>query len=124
MNVGEGDGTVQVCATLSALEDTERDFTITLSTSDGSGIRSITIIHMFKIFFPAAVAGLEYISSLSSEIFTAGSTNGATRCKLIPVTDDDALEEDKTFTLTLATPDPDVMLGTDRTTITITDNDG
>ncbi len=29
---------VQVCAMLSAMEDTERDFTITLATSDGTGI--------------------------------------------------------------------------------------
>ena len=35
---GEGDGTVRVCATLSALEDTQRDFNITLTTRDGTGI--------------------------------------------------------------------------------------
>ena len=39
VSVGEGDGMVQVCATLSAVEDTERDFTITLTTSDGTGIQ-------------------------------------------------------------------------------------
>ena len=33
----EGDGMVQVCATLSAMEDTQRDFTITLGTSDDTG---------------------------------------------------------------------------------------
>ena len=38
VSVGEGDGMVQVCATLSAVEDTERDFTITLATSDGTGM--------------------------------------------------------------------------------------
>ena len=37
VSVGEEDGMVQVCATLSAVEDTERDFTITLATSDGTG---------------------------------------------------------------------------------------
>ena len=37
VSVGEGDGMVQVCATLSTVEDTERDFTITLATSDGTG---------------------------------------------------------------------------------------
>ena len=39
VSVGEGDGMVQVCATLSAVEETERDFNVTLSTSnvDGTG---------------------------------------------------------------------------------------
>ncbi len=35
--VGEGDEMVQVCATLSSMEATERNFTITLATSDGTG---------------------------------------------------------------------------------------
>ena len=39
MSVGEEDlvMAVQVCATLSAVDDTERDFIITLATSDGMG---------------------------------------------------------------------------------------
>ncbi len=43
LSVGEGDGIVQVCATLSAMEDTERNFTITLATSDGTGPYNTTI---------------------------------------------------------------------------------
>ena len=37
VSVDEEDGMVQVCATLSALDDTERDFTIMLATADGTG---------------------------------------------------------------------------------------
>ena len=37
ITIHEGDGIVQVCATLCAVENTERDFTITLATSDGTG---------------------------------------------------------------------------------------
>ena len=37
VSVDEGDGMVQVCAALSAVEDTERDFSVTLATSDGTG---------------------------------------------------------------------------------------
>jgi hypothetical protein len=37
MSVGEGDGMVQVCATLSAVNDTEREFSITFATGDGTG---------------------------------------------------------------------------------------
>ena len=36
-SVGEEDGMVQVCATLSAVVKTEREFTITLATSNDSG---------------------------------------------------------------------------------------
>ncbi len=38
LRVGEGDGMVRVCATLSAVEDTERNFTVALATTDGTGI--------------------------------------------------------------------------------------
>jgi hypothetical protein len=37
MSISEDNGTVQVCATLSSIEPTERDFNITLATSDGTG---------------------------------------------------------------------------------------
>ncbi len=37
LNVSEGGGLVQVCVTLSAVEDTERNFTVSLATSDGTG---------------------------------------------------------------------------------------
>ena len=38
LSVDEGGGMVQVCATLSAMNDTRRNFSITLATSDGTGI--------------------------------------------------------------------------------------
>ncbi len=38
MSVGEGDGTVEVCATLTSAVATERDFMITLATSDGTAV--------------------------------------------------------------------------------------
>ncbi len=37
LNVGEGDGMVQVCAELFAMDSTEIDFGIALTTHDGSG---------------------------------------------------------------------------------------
>ena len=40
VSVGEGDGLVQVCATLSAVEATDIQITITLTISDGTGIYS------------------------------------------------------------------------------------
>ena len=38
VSVDEADGVVTVCAILSVVEATERNFTITLSTDDGTGI--------------------------------------------------------------------------------------
>ncbi len=39
MSVSEGDGTIEVCATLSGTAmATERDFMITLATSDGTAL--------------------------------------------------------------------------------------
>ena len=37
VSVGEEDGMVQVCAYLSAMEETQRDFTIILATSNSAG---------------------------------------------------------------------------------------
>ena len=55
--------------------------------------------------------------------FAAGSNDNDSRCVNISVADDTTLEMSETFTVTLATSDPDVMLGNNMTTITITDND-
>jgi len=38
INVAEGDRAVLVCSTLSAIEDTERDFTVMLVSRDVTGI--------------------------------------------------------------------------------------
>ncbi len=40
------------------------------------------------------------------------------------IIDDDTLEENQTFAVTLTTLDPDGILGTDTTVITVVDNDG
>jgi len=36
--ISEEDGMVEVCATLSAMEATERDFTVTLATNNDTGL--------------------------------------------------------------------------------------
>ena len=71
----------------------------------------------------AALADSDYNSISSSMVFPAGSTDNATRCVGITVIDDSALEGDQTFTVTLTTSDPGVILGTNIATITIIDND-
>ena len=39
VSVDEGDGMVQVCAELNAMEATQREFSVTLTTSDDSGMK-------------------------------------------------------------------------------------
>ena len=69
------------------------------------------------------MAGSDYFSDLSSIIFDSESPDNTTRCVNIIILDDDALEGNQTFALTLTTADPDVILGTTETDITITDDD-
>lgn len=58
-------------------------------------------------------------------MFPSGSTDGVRRCLDITILDDaDAVEGNQTFTVTLTTSDPDVLLSAVVTTITIRDNDG
>ena len=68
----------------------------------------------------SAVAGSDYESVSSSLMFPAGSINGSTQCINITITDDEVLEADETFTVTLTTTTPRVMVGTAQTTVTIT----
>ena len=50
IHASEGNGSTQVCATLSVIEDTQRDFVIQVVTSDGSGTIDVlaryTCIHV------------------------------------------------------------------------------
>ena len=72
----------------------------------------------------AALAGFDYTSVSSAETFISASTNNAVRCISVSIVDDNALEADQTFTVTLSTPDMSVVLGTTATVVTIRDNDG
>ena len=58
--------------------------------------------------------------------FTAGSSNGATRCLQVAITDDRLVECDEQFnvSLTLVTVGDQISTGNVITTITIMDNDG
>ena len=122
VSVGEGDGTVTVCATLTVVEATERDFTITLATSNGTGKINLKL----WILQPGLLTALDYFDYTrvsSNIIFPSGSVN-AIRCVDISVINDNALERSQTFTVTLYAPDPDVMYPNNMTTVTITDDDG
>ena len=71
-----------------------------------------------------AMLGTDYTSVSSDEVFPSGSTDGAMKCVNITILDDITVEGNHSFTVTLTTSDPDVMLGNNVTIITITENDG
>ena len=85
----------------------------------------ICLTHERSILF-SAIDGLDYIGLQSSQMFASGSENGTTLCVTISMVNDYSLERDETFALMLTTMDPNdrVMVQVNRTTITITDNDG
>jgi len=121
--IGEGDGMVRVCATLSAVEATERNLTVTLTTSSGTGKQDNLCSFVTSATFTATATD-DYIHTSNDITFNSGSAAASTGCTNISIIDDNALESNQTFTVTLTTSDPDVILGSNVTTITIVDNDG
>ena len=78
---------------------------------------------MFSLIV-SAVAGSDYESVSSSLMFPAGSINGSTQCINITITDDEVLEADETFTVTLTVETTRVMEGNTMTEVVIMpDND-
>jgi len=69
-----------------------------------------------------ALAGADFIGVLSTETFIPGSMDGDMKCVDITILDDDALEGDQIFTVTLTTSDPAVLLVNDELTVTIRDD--
>jgi len=58
-------------------------------------------------------------------MFTVGSMNGTTDCLTISILDDDALEEDHTFSVSLNPPVfPVTLTNPSSSPVTITDNEG
>ena len=75
------------------------------------------------LLYYVGMNGFDYISINSADTFTSGSTTNATRCVDITILDDNALEENENFILTLTTVDSSIILGTAETAIRIMDND-
>ena len=76
------------------------------------------------MFVIIAQAGFDYTSFSSTEIFPSESSNGAVRCVNILISDDNALEENQNFTVSLTTLDSSVLLETTAAVISIVDDDG
>ena len=127
LNVTEDEGAVQVCATLSLGTELEVDITVTLATSDGTGMRvyktsNSSLCEPLHVF-PIATNGSDYLGVSMDLIFTAGITNGTMQCLNAIINTTCTVEEDETFTVTLTTSSSVVTLGNDVTTVVIMDND-
>ena len=77
-----------------------------------------------KFIFITAMASSDYDSLSSAVIFASGSNDRDSECVNVTITEDSVFETNETFTLTLTTLDPNVMLGNNVTTITVVDTDG
>ncbi len=55
--------------------------------------------------------------------FSSGANDGSMECMNVTLLDEDALEADQTFSVTLTEQDDDVNVGNIMMTVTITDND-
>ena len=69
------------------------------------------------------MAGSDYSSTSINATYHSGSQNSDIRRLDITILEDDALEPDQVFSVTLTTLDPNVAIGNNETTITIIDND-
>ena len=124
--VSEGDGTVEVCATLSAGAGVTTDIPISISleTSDGIYILQLPeLIHHHILPPGTAEAGEDYDMMSSNPVFPTNSTVGAVQCRTVTIIDNGAFELNETFTVTLTVNTAGVMEGNTETTFTITDDE-
>ena len=70
------------------------------------------------------MAGFDYTTVMFYEVFVPTLDTDAMQCVNVTIEDDEALEGDETFTVTLATSDRNVVIEMNVTIITIMDNDG
>ena len=82
------------------------------------------MLHIIIIKVQTATDISDYSNGYFNKKFPSGSVDNATQCVDISVVDDDSLEGNQTFWLSLMTSDPNVFVGTNMTAITIIDNDG
>ncbi len=87
-------------------------------------MHSCSTLPLSAISYITAIAGSDYMSISSEAVFSTGSTNNDARCENVSLLQDNALEGDQIFTVILTTSDPDVMIQTNMTSVTILDNDG
>ena len=133
MNATEGDpgGVVQVCAQItgnSAATVISAPILVTLAINENSpGMKpmatSMMSVSNTATFPVSAVAGSDFDSSVTLE-FAKGAKHGDISCINISITDDNALEEEESFVVSLDSITGNHALGnTTETIVTIIDDD-
>ncbi|WP_316829641.1 Calx-beta domain-containing protein [Pedobacter aquatilis] len=103
--INEGDGTAIFTVTLSGA--VQNAFSVNYATSNGT-----------------AIASQDYTATSGTLTFPAGSQAGATLTFAVPITDDNLVEPNETFTATLSNVTGGlVTIGTASATVSIIDND-
>jgi hypothetical protein len=107
--VNENEGAVSVCVDSGVTEGFQTDLTVSLSATDGTA---------------SFIDDTELLAAEFTLVFPAGSTNG-TRCTSIPITDDELLEGNHEFTVTLTGAGSHASIDTlsSVTTVTIIDDE-
>jgi hypothetical protein len=130
-NITESDSSLTVCITMTTNPPwgiIAKEVTLLLSTEDGTGILlSLYFCMYLNYFMHAATVGDEDFSQFSMPVkFIRGSGSGALMCRSIIVLDDDAIEGEENFTvtLTLLTSGASLRTGNDALSVTLTDIDG
>ncbi len=119
MYVGEGDGRVEVCAILyDASVVTERDFMISLAAAN-----DYYYYYYYYYYYGYATAGSDFNDTSMVLTFSSGASDSDTECMNVTIIEDEALEANQTFSVTLTTSDDDVDVVNNMMTVTITDND-
>ena len=130
-NVNEGDGAVSVCVDSGVTEGFEADLTVSLSATDGIACET-SFLHFFSLCVPVccrlSLAIQEDTGLPSAEftvVFPSGSANG-TQCSSISITDDELLEGDHEFTVTVTGAGSHAAINSlsSVTTVTIIDDEG
>ena len=127
VSVSEGDGTVEVCATLSAVAGvtTDTPISITLSTLNGKELTKPSLFYFIVCLSTGTAKYGEDFEQLDSPFdFPINSTGGAEHCVNVVILEDTLFEGDETFTVYLVVDTPGVMGGVLNTVTTITDNEG
>jgi len=105
VTVGEGDGTATFTVTLTG--NVQESFSVNYATSDGT-----------------ATAGSDYLAANGTLTFPANSSSGAEQTFTVTIIDDNIVEPQETFTVTLSDITGGlVTIGTATATGTINDND-
>ena len=134
-DVQEDVGTTMVCAEISLLPmgGLECDIEVTLSTMDGAKAGMFQKLHsccalINSLSCASSVLGQDYsVSDPLRVTFASGGVVGGTACASVTIIDDDSLEFDHSFTVSLSSTNPDgvtLSVPSSAIAVNIEDNEG